>query len=74
MPSTARRLINVCLKKEYLPTMLATLVFLIFSIAEINISRGWEVRELGDGGQEIQTSSYKIHELWGSKVQHGNWA
>lgn len=37
--------------------MLATLVFLIFSIAEINISRGWEVRELGDGGQEIQTSS-----------------
>ena len=26
--------------------------------------RGWEVGEMGEGGQKVQTSSYKINKSW----------
>ena len=34
--------------------------------------QGVGVGEMGEGGQEIQTSSYKRNKSWGSNVQHGD--
>ena len=34
--------------------------------------RGWGVGEMGEGGQKVQTSSYKINKSWGYNVQHGD--
>lgn len=28
--------------------------------------------EIGEGGQKLPTSSYKINKLWGCNVQHGD--
>ena len=36
------------------------------------VARGWEIEEMGDEDQGIQTSSYKITKYWGSNVQHGD--
>ena len=30
----------------------------------------WVVGKMGEGDQEVQSSSYKIHKSWGSNVQH----
>lgn len=40
------------------------------------VARGeghWEVAEMGDGGQEVQTSSYEMKKSWGCDVQHGKY-
>ena len=29
--------------------------------------------KMGEGGQKVQTSSYKISKSWGGHVQHGNY-
>ena len=29
---------------------------------------------MGDGGQKLQTSSYKINKSWGCNVQHGDYS
>ena len=34
--------------------------------------RGCWVGELGEGGQKVQTSSYKMSKLWGYNVRHGD--
>ena len=34
--------------------------------------RGWEIGEISEVGQKVQTSSYKINKSWGSNVQHGD--
>ena len=35
--------------------------------------QGWGVwGGTGEGGQKVQTSSYKISKSWGCNVQHGN--
>ena len=34
--------------------------------------RGWDVCEVGEQGQKVQTSGYKISKSWGSNVQHGD--
>ena len=36
------------------------------------VARGWVVVKLGEGGQKIQTSSYKVNEFWGFDIQHGD--
>ena len=33
---------------------------------------GSEGGKMGEGGQKVQTSSYKINKSWGYKVQHGD--
>ena len=30
--------------------------------------------EMGEGGQKLQTSSYKINKLWGCNVQHDGYS
>ena len=35
-------------------------------------SGGWELGKMGEVGQKIQTSSYKINKSWGGNVQHGD--
>ena len=34
--------------------------------------RGYGERELEEGSQKVQTSSYKINNYWGGNVQHGD--
>ena len=34
--------------------------------------RGWKVSETGEGGQNVQTSSYKIDKSWGCNIQHSD--
>lgn len=29
---------------------------------------------MGEGGQKVQTSNYKINQLWGCNGQHGNYS
>ena len=36
--------------------------------------RGWRVEELGEGGQKVQTSSYKIIKSQGCNVQHADYS
>ena len=31
------------------------------------------VGKMGEGGQKVQTSSYKINKSWGCNVQHGDY-
>ena len=33
---------------------------------------GWEVREMGEGSQKVQTSKYKTSNSWGCYIQHDN--
>ena len=33
---------------------------------------GQEVGKTGEGGQEIQTSNFKINKSWGCNVYHGD--
>ena len=35
---------------------------------------GVEMSEMDEGGQNVQTSSYKISKLWGCNVQHGDYS
>ena len=37
---------------------------------------GWRlgVREVSEGGQKVQTSSYKIIKSWGCNVKHGDYS
>ena len=30
--------------------------------------------ELGEGGQKVQTSTYKINKLWGCNVQYADYS
>ena len=34
----------------------------------------WRVGELGEGGQKVQTSSYKLNKFWGHDVQHDDYS
>ena len=34
-------------------------------------SKGWGDHQKGEGGQQLQTFSYKINKSWGYNVQHG---
>ena len=34
--------------------------------------RGWRVGKMGEGGQHVQTSIYKINKSWGCNVQRGD--
>jgi len=34
---------------------------------------GWGKGNIGKGSQKEQTPTYKINELWGCNVQHGNY-
>ena len=34
----------------------------------------WEVGEMGEGCQKVQTSRYKINKSWGWKVQHNDFS
>lgn len=34
--------------------------------------RGWEVDEMGEVGQKVQTSSYNVNKSWRGKAQHGD--
>ena len=34
------------------------------------VARGWGVGEMGDSGQTVQISSYKMNKFWGCNVQH----
>ena len=36
--------------------------------------KGWGVGEMGEGGQKVQTSSYKINKSWGCNVQHVDYS
>ena len=36
--------------------------------------RGWEVGKVDEGGQKVQTSSYKINKSRGCNVQHGDYS
>ena len=38
------------------------------------VVRGWREERWGGVGQSLQTSSYKMNELWGSDVQHGDYS
>ena len=40
------------------------------------VARGgaWEVGKMGEGGQKVQTSGFKINKSWGSSVQHGDYS
>ena len=35
---------------------------------------GWGEGELEEGGQKVQTSSYKINKYYGCNVQHGDYS
>lgn len=35
---------------------------------------GWGVKELGEGDEKIQTSSYKINNYWRYNVQHDHYS
>ena len=35
---------------------------------------GWEVHEMGEGGQKVQTSSYKTNKFRRCNVQHGEYS
>ena len=35
---------------------------------------GWEVDEIHEGGQNVQSSSYKINESYICNVQHGDYS
>lgn len=36
--------------------------------------RGWEVGEMGEGGQKVQNCSYKINKSRGCYVQHDDYS
>ena len=36
--------------------------------------RGVGVGKMGEGGQKVQTSSYKINKSWGYNVHHGDFS
>ena len=38
------------------------------------VARGQVVGKMGEGGQKVQTSSYKINKSWGCDVQHGDYS
>ena len=38
------------------------------------VARGWEVGEMGNIGQRVHISSYKMNKFWGSSVQHGDYS
>ena len=35
--------------------------------------QGARSRGIGEGGQKVQTSNYKINKFWGCNVQHDNY-
>ena len=37
------------------------------------LPKGRGIREMGDVGQKVQTSSYRMKKFWGSTVQHGDY-
>ena len=38
------------------------------------IAGGWRLGEMGTCGQRAETSSYKMNQIWGSNVQHGDYS
>ena len=36
--------------------------------------KGWGVGEMGEGGEKVQTASYKINKSWGCNVQHVDYS
>ena len=36
--------------------------------------KGHGVGKMGEGGQEVQTSSYKINKSWGCNVQYNDYS
>ena len=38
------------------------------------VVKGWGGVRMGDVGQQIQTSSYKMSKFWSSNIQHGNYS
>ena len=40
----------------------------------VAIKMGWGVGKMGEEGQKVQTSSYKINKSWGYNVQHGDYS
>ena len=37
------------------------------------LPEGRGIREMGDVGQKVQTSSYRMKKFWGSTVQYGDY-
>ena len=40
----------------------------------VSSGRVWEGWKMDEGGQKVQTSSYKINRCWGCEVQHGDYS
>ena len=41
-------------------------------LSKLVVARGKGVREMGEGGQRVQTSSYKMNKFRGCNIQHGD--
>ena len=46
---------------------------LIETESRLVVSRGQGLSEMVEGGQRVQTSSYKMNKFWGTNVQHGGY-
>ena len=62
----------------FVPSIPGGAVYLIYihkSQVNIQIVDWWlQWWGIGEGGQKVQNSSYKVNKFWGSNVQHGTYS